>query len=334
MPRVKQHHIAGLAGVIAAAGLIALTRYDRDIRRAKLAAITGSHVSDTDAGPVEFVDIGKGFPLLSIHGAGGGYDQGLAIALGFVGHAFRVIAPSRFGYLQTPVPDDTSAAAQADAHFALLNKLGIQKAIVAGTSAGAASAIEFALRHPEKTAALILIVPGTYSPTTPVRVDASRSSRFALWLVSHGADFAWWMLENLAPSILIRFAGVRPEVFAASTKSERNRMMELIRAMEPLSLRLTGINIDSAADLHPLPLEKITAPTLIISARDDLFNTLPAAAYAAEHIPHAELVVYDTGGHFLMGKSSEVRAVIQGFLGGLSLTPGLRRVEDLTVDAA
>jgi len=36
-----------------------------------------------------------------------------------------------------------------------------------------------------------------------------------------------------------------------------------------------------SVELHPLPLEKITAPTLIISTPNDLFNILPAAEYAA-----------------------------------------------------
>jgi hypothetical protein len=65
---------------------------------------------------------GSGIPLLSIHGAGGGYDQGLANAAGFVGAGFRIIAPSRFGYLGTPVPPDISPAAQADAH--VVGRLG------------------------------------------------------------------------------------------------------------------------------------------------------------------------------------------------------------------
>ncbi|TIT59554.1 MAG: alpha/beta hydrolase, partial [Mesorhizobium sp.] len=107
---------------------------------------------------------GVGTPLLSIHGAGGGFDQGLANAANFVGEGFRIIAPSRFGYLRTPVPQDTSPAAQADAHAALLSKLNVPKAVVVGVSAGARSAVELVLRHPDKVTALILIVPGLYSP--------------------------------------------------------------------------------------------------------------------------------------------------------------------------
>ena len=63
-----------------------------------------------------------------------------------------------------------------------------------------------------------------------------------------------------------------------------------------------------------LPLERIGAPTLILSARDDLFNTLPAARYAAGRIAGARLVVFDTGGHLMVGRKEEVRAAIGDFL--------------------
>ena len=55
-------------------------------------------------------------------------------------------------------------------------------------------------------------------------------------------------------------------------------------------------------------------PTLIISTRDDLFNTLPAAEFAASTIPNAKLVVYDTGGHLLVGRQQQVRTIVGDFL--------------------
>jgi pimeloyl-ACP methyl ester carboxylesterase len=84
--------------------------------------------------------------------------------------------------------------------------------------------------------------------------------------------------------------------------------------MEPLSLRFPGINVDSTVDLGPLPLETIAAPALVISARDDLFNTLPAAEYAASRIADARLIVYDTGGHLLAGRGPQVRQATRAFL--------------------
>jgi pimeloyl-ACP methyl ester carboxylesterase len=303
--------------VVAAAtvvvGMIFLL-FKKELSRAHKAASRGSLVANTDAGSIEYAEKGSGIALLSIHGAGGGFDQGLANAAEFVGEGFRIIAPSRFGYLRTPVPRDASPAAQADAHAALLSELKISKAIVVGVSAGARSAVELAIRHPNRVTALILISPGTYSPTSPVSVDASRGSQFTFWLVNNGADFAWWVVEKIAPSVLIRFVGVRPELVAASPKVEQDRIMSIVRAIEPLSLRFPGINVDSNPDLRELALEKITAPTLIISARDDLFNTLPAAEFAASKIPDAKLIIYDAGGHLLVGHQKAVRTAIRSFL--------------------
>ena len=64
-----------------------------------------------------------------------------------------------------------------------------------------------------------------------------------------------------------------------------------------------------------MPLDRITAPTLIVTARDDLFNTLPAAELTAEKTPGAKLIVYETGGHLLVGHEQEVRQAIRTFLG-------------------
>lgn len=90
--------------------------------------------------------------------------QGLEIAEPLARAGLRVIAVSRFGYLRTPLPADASAAAQADAHACVLDALGIRRAAVLGVSAGGPSALQFALRHPERTAALVLLVPAVYAP--------------------------------------------------------------------------------------------------------------------------------------------------------------------------
>jgi 2-hydroxy-6-oxonona-2,4-dienedioate hydrolase len=176
--------------------------FKKELGRARDAARRGSLVANTDAGPIEYAEKGAGIALLSIHGAGGGFDQGLANAAEFVDQGFRIVASSRFGYLRTSVPRDVSPAAQADAHAALLSYLNVSKAIVVGVSAGARSAVELALRHPDRVSALILIGPGTYSPTSPVSVDARRASKFTFWLGNNGADFAWWAVEKIAPSVM------------------------------------------------------------------------------------------------------------------------------------
>jgi pimeloyl-ACP methyl ester carboxylesterase len=113
---------------------------------------------------------------------------------------------------------------------------------------------------------------------------------------------------------LIRFIGVRPELFASSPQAEQKRVMRVVRRIEPLSRCFLGINIDSHPDTLRPPFEHIAVPALIVSARDDRFNTLPAAEFAASTIPNARLVVYDTGGHLLVGRQQQVRALVGDFL--------------------
>lgn len=88
----------------------ALLLYKNELGRMRDAASRDSLVANLDVGPIEYAETGAGIPLLSIHGAGGGFDQGLANAAELVGGGFRIVAPSRFGYLRTPVPQDASPA--------------------------------------------------------------------------------------------------------------------------------------------------------------------------------------------------------------------------------
>src|SRR5689334_16308136 len=94
--------ITAIVAIVVGSGIV-LLRYKEELA-ARGSATRGSLVAITASGLVEYAEKGSGVPLLSIHGAGGGYDQGLANAAALVGESFRVIAPSRFGYLGTPVP--------------------------------------------------------------------------------------------------------------------------------------------------------------------------------------------------------------------------------------
>ena len=63
---------------------------------------TPAHVAATAVGPIQYAERGHGPAALSVHGTPGGYDQGL-VGLEFASTALRLIAPSRPGYLGTPL---------------------------------------------------------------------------------------------------------------------------------------------------------------------------------------------------------------------------------------
>jgi len=318
----KLFAVASAAG--AAAGAVAYGRYLRDIRQIRPRVESGGTLLDTPAGRIEYAEEGSGEPLLMIHGAGCGYDQGLLVGRDF-GPGFRIIAPSRFGYLGTPVPDDSSPSAQADAHAALLDRLGVARCVVAGVSAGAPSAIELALRHRERVSELILLVPRTYDPSQSIGVDSAFQSQIVLRLVETSADFLFWTAMRLGRASVVRFLGVPPELDAAAPEEDRARVTEIMRSILPLSKRVRGITVDSDTNLAPWPLKRLRMPVLIISAKDDLYRTLPGARFTADVIPQAELKILESGGHLMLGQGGQVRQWIAEFLKSRRTSAGWTR---------
>src|SRR5437763_205181 len=138
----------GLLVALAAGATWIDHEYRGDIDRARTRVASGSQVISTPCGPIEYADVGSGPAILGIHGAGGGFDQGLALVGPLRTKGYRVIVMSRFGYLRTPAPPHPSIALQADAHACLLDALGVSSAPVLGASAGAPSGRECALRAP------------------------------------------------------------------------------------------------------------------------------------------------------------------------------------------
>ena len=277
----------------------------------------------TPLGPVETVDIGKGFPVLSIHGTGGGYDQGFEMASGLYEAGYRVIAPSRFGYLGASIPDRTDAAMQADVLAALLDSLGVERAVVMGTSAGAITALHFAARHPDRTAALLPLVPAYFPPE---QVAPEPWSPLKTWTVTRAlrSDFLFLLGLKLAPNrmastILATDLAILENVEPA----ERARLDAILWGILPISARAQGLILDAQNTAAPLPVdfERITAPTLAASAEDDRYVTAASARLIAERIEGAELFVTPDGGHAWAGRRDEVWDRVLAFLAAAGVSP-------------
>jgi 2-hydroxy-6-oxonona-2,4-dienedioate hydrolase len=314
-----------LSAAVAALALAMYIAYLRDITAAKEQISSGSNVINTaQFGPIEYADVGQGAPILAIHGTGGGFDQGLLTAKSFMGDHItdihRVIAPSRFGYLKTPMPsgndDDRSPAAQADAHAALLDALGIkEKVTVIGASAGALSAAEFAAKYPDRVSVLVLAVPAAWSPDAAASEDSAEigSNDFIMNTVLR-SDFMMWAVTKLAGDQMISFLGVPSELQQSMTPKERENVEGLIQMIQPVSQRYEGIRQDAEnhQNRQRVALEQITAPTIIVDAKDVV--TYPGSKYTAEHIPNAKLVEFETGGHLLIGHGDEAIVAILQFM--------------------
>jgi 2-hydroxy-6-oxonona-2,4-dienedioate hydrolase len=309
----------GAVGLAISLGcLLIWWQFDSDVAFAKGRAQRGSVVLNTRCGPIEYQEAGTGVPLLMVHGSGGGHDQGIAFAGALPQQGIRVIAVSRFGYLGTPMPADATPAAQADAHACLLDALGIRQAAVMGGSAGGPSAMQMAIRHPDRVNALVLLVPLAYKPNT-VASSVAPLSPWAENLIQRliGSDFVFWAALHVARDQVIKYVlATPPEQVATASPQERARVNRVLENILPVSTRAQGLRSDSVLGkgIARYALESIRASTLVVSVRDDGFGTYASAEYTASQIPGAKFIGFDHGGHLWVGHDDEVQTAIVEFL--------------------
>src|SRR5512142_2339558 len=195
--------LTAATAIAAGATALAYRSYRKEIKAAREPIESRSQLIQSAGGPIEFGESGDGPAVLVVHGAGGGFDQGLDVGRAFLGDGFRIVAPSRFGYLGTPLPDDASAEAQADAHARLLDALKLDRVPVVGISAGSPSAMQLCLRHPDRCSALVLLVPLAYAPKAARRNQPSALFGIVLNAIT-SSDFLFWTVMKFAYSTLLR----------------------------------------------------------------------------------------------------------------------------------
>jgi len=120
-------------------------------------------VVKTARGPVECFAAGVGAPLLYFHGTGVTGDVILTVESPLIDAGFRLIVPNRPGYGRTPLAPHNSAADCGHLFAALLDALELPRVAVMGSSGGAAFAVSFAIHHPDRTQALVLLCPQLHS---------------------------------------------------------------------------------------------------------------------------------------------------------------------------
>jgi pimeloyl-ACP methyl ester carboxylesterase len=302
---MKASFVAALGAGVAIPAFAVFLRYRRDLNaaRARLAAVE-RHVISTQWGAVEYAERGSGDPVLVVHGIYHHCVGGL-LSVRDLFPDRRVIAPSRFGYLGSSMPPNATPAAQADAFAALLDALDIGRIDVIGLSAGATSALQLALRHPEMVKHLVVLVgnlPG--SPTAVVQPSSAKRVNRQLVM---------WALKTFAPLTMARLVAAVPKGFAMTSEDARF-VNEFIDSLFPM--RPEGFNFDlyvSNADVNDYNLQAISVPTLIVHTKDDQLASHDASKRAAERIPGARFVSLESGGHLMLGQTKIVRNELADF---------------------
>jgi pimeloyl-ACP methyl ester carboxylesterase len=252
-----------------------------------------SVVVQTARGPIEYATIGNGYPALFFHGTPGGYDQiyeatKLAMERGQSRH-LRVIAPSRPGYLRTPLTVGETPELQADAFDALLDELHVDKVVVFGGSGGGPAALRFVLQHPERCTALVL-----ESAITMRWQEAPPQTGVAGWFGRvFQTEFGRWLFGDLWLDSLQRINPADAKVRALGEI--------VLRTTYPFAARDAGRINDNEqfSRLSPWPLARITCPTLIIHGTADTAVPFTHAQFAHEQIAGSRLEAFEGGNHFI-----------------------------------
>ena len=275
-----------------------------------------SSLLDSALGPIEYALQGEGFPILVSHGAAGGFDQALLIAAPLAASGFQLVAPSRDGYLRSPLTPASSPQTQADKYAWLLDHLGLDSCVALGVSVGGPSAIEFALRHPRRCKALVLI-SSIVMPVRPAYLSILPEPLVLSILRSPAHRF---VLMRAPERILLEILGVTSQdLRRTSSDSGASRALKetLLAARDAQGLRVQGAlaDITSARDLPRYPFADVQMPALVVHGSKDRFAPFRLIAEAVARMPHARLEEIRGAGHLcIITHSNEVSLQVARFL--------------------
>ncbi len=257
----------------------------------------GAETVQLSYGNMSYVDTGEGETILSVHGIFGGYDQAYDTCKDFSSD-YRIIAPSRFGYLGSDIMGDGTPAEQATAYVELLDKLGIDKVYLLATSAGGSVAIRFALDYPERTKGLIL-----YCSAMPFTEKPEKYSEYVGPPAFFCNDFTMFLISPLFDPIM----GMEPST---------------IYSMLPVGDRKNGVvldasvtNLDMARNYDDYRIEELQVLTLVFHAKDDKLASYTDTEKAVKRFPNCTFIPFESGGHLIAGHGEKIKEAVSKFIG-------------------
>ncbi|WP_205629389.1 alpha/beta fold hydrolase [Jiangella muralis] len=226
-----------------------------------------------------------------------------------------LVIPHLRGVGASPAPDDPEAGSywwQADDVEALRRHLGHDRLLVAGHSAGTRLAVSYAVRYPERLAALLLVTP----PSTHLVDVAPDAGAIATRRTDDAFQGAWVALQA-GPSVLDDDGfddwqrRVAPAGYAHWGPAERRHATQ---GRWDLAAGRAYFSVDPPADLAAR-LGSVPAPVLVVACADDALTGFAPVAALAERFPSGRLAVVEDCGHYpWVERPAEFRAAVDAFL--------------------
>ena len=250
---------------------------------------------------------GSGTPLLLLHAfplSARMWQAQLDELPGPDGSGARVLAVDLRGFGGTALgPDQPSLDLLADDLALLLDRAGVDRAVVGGLSLGGYTAMAFARRHPRRLAGLLLADTKATADTEQQRGNRERIARAVL---ARGS--VRLLVDEQLPSPLL----------GATTAARDPRLVERVRelieeatppavAWMQRAMAARGDSLELLAGLH--------VPALVMVGEEDLITPVAEAEAMAAALPDAELTVLPGAGHLsAMETPDAFNAAVRGLL--------------------
>ncbi|MCX4451450.1 alpha/beta fold hydrolase [Streptomyces sp. NBC_01789] len=241
-------------------------------------ALRGATIHFDDFGP------SAGLPVLLIHGhpfnrtLWAPQSQALAEA------GYRVITPDLRGYGRSSVtPGKVFLSDFADDLAALLDHLGVERAVVGGVSMGGQIAMEFQRRHPQRVRALVLS-----DTSAPAETEEGKEfrNRLADRLLAEGMDgYASEVIDKMLAAYNV---AAMPEV--------AGRVLGMMRATDPQGAAAALRGRAERPDYRDT-LAAVRKPVLVVVGADDVYTPVADAEAIRDLVPDATLAVIEKAGH-------------------------------------
>ncbi|MER5738215.1 MULTISPECIES: alpha/beta hydrolase [unclassified Streptomyces] len=222
-------------------------------------------------------------------------------ALADAGH--RVVRCDLRGFGETPID---APHLHADDVRDLLDHLGAERAVLVGSSFGGEVALEFAVRHPDRTAALVLLCAAA-----PVEHEASGELR-----AFFGRENALLEAGDVEAATALNVAlwcgpDAGPEARALVHAMQRRAFELQLAAPEEHGPRPSGVTQED--------LGGIAVPVLVVTGAHDVPDFRAIGEKTAALLPDARLVTLDWAGHLpSLERPEETLALLTDHLAGLS----------------
>jgi len=261
--------------------------------------------AEINGNTLAYSDRGKGLPLVLIHGFPLCRKMWLPQAEALAKAGCRIITPDLRGLGESGLVAGTvSMDDYADDMVALMDHLGIDKAVFGGMSMGGYVLFNLLERYPDRVAAPIFITTKAGGDD-----DAAKSRRTALAEACR--------VQGILPVA----DAFRTILFAPATLTDNPALVAdvsgWVDATDPRGAAAALIAMRDRKDCVPL-LGSISQPALVIGADQDQASLVENSRIIADGLPDGELCILHGGGHMVnLEQPRGFNEAILGFLARL-----------------